>query len=121
MAMSHRRQQLRNINLPRREYENLSDRTAAICQVPAAPCRAVRAGDHLKVTCRLKKSFLLSDRQRSLAPPLSVLAATWPALGYPNSETAARHARQPRKPSRKAWSTLGSKIPVTVHSRAEAR
>jgi hypothetical protein len=40
--------------------KNLSDRSAAICQVPATPCRAVRAGDHVKVNCRLKKSFLLS-------------------------------------------------------------
>jgi hypothetical protein len=57
--------------------------------VPAAPCWAVRAGDHVKVNCLLKKSFLLSDRQRFLAPPLLVLAATWPALGYPNGETAS--------------------------------
>ena len=70
--------------------KNLSDRTAAIRQVPAVPWWAVRAGDHVEVNCRLKKSFLLSDQQRSLTPPLSVLAATRLALGYYlNSETAS--------------------------------
>jgi hypothetical protein len=75
---------------PALNTKNLSDRTAAMHQVPAAPWRAVRAGDHVEVNCRLKKSFLLSDRQRSLTPALSVLAATRLAPGYyPNSETAS--------------------------------